>query len=188
MGGPADDRLVNILGALALGIGDALRDATEAAAGQTGAGPAAVVVLDDLLADSTVDRLRRSVALTASGGVRLVDRLVADGLVVRRPGADGRSLSLALTPDGQALAAQVRTARADTLQAVLGALSAEERRQLGGLVEKMIGGLVADRLAGRADGIEPGGGWLCRLCDAGACGRPAGTCPAATAARSYSAD
>ena len=66
---------------------------------------------------------------------------------------------------------------------MLAALSDEERDQLGNLVEKMIGGLVADRLAGRAEGIEPGGGWLCRLCDAQACGRPVGTCPAANAAR-----
>ena len=97
----ADDHLVNVLGALVLGLTDAMQAAMEQASGLTGAAPAALVALDDLLDGGSVDRLRRAVALTSSGGVRLVDRLEAEGLVTRHPGADGRSLALTSTASGR---------------------------------------------------------------------------------------
>ena len=35
---------------------------------------------------------------------------------------------------------------------------------------------------------KEGGGWICRLCDLQACGRPQGECPAANAARARYGD
>ena len=84
----ADDHLANVLGALATAIDDAVTAAIEDATGLTGAAPAALIALHDLLAGRSVDDLRHAVDLTHSGAVRLVDRLVADGLATRRPGAD----------------------------------------------------------------------------------------------------
>ena len=174
---------MNLLGALTLGLADGMRGAIEEASAETGAAPSALVVLHDLLRGGSVDGLRRSVALTHSGGVRLVDRLAGEGYLERRPGRDARSLSLVLTPAGKRVARRVRDARARTLRRTLQGLSAEERATLTTLIEKMIGAVVSDRLDERAAGGEPAGGWLCRLCDPAACGRGTGTCPAATTAQ-----
>ena len=181
----ADDRLANVLGAFALALTDEVEAATAGAAGHTGAGPAALVALSDLLAGRSVDDLRRAVGLTHSGGVRVVDRLVGDGLAERRPGADGRSVALVLTPAGRRLAGQVRDARRQTLERVLDVLDDRERAQLSAILDKVVAGVagvVERRLAARAAGHIPPGGWLCRLCDTVACERSEGRCPTANAA------
>ena len=178
----ADDRLVNVLGALALGLTDAMQAAIEEVSALTGAAPAALVVLDDLLAGGSIDRLRRAVAVTPSGGVRIVDRLADAGLVRREPGVDGRSVAVELTAAGHALASRVRDARAAAVQAALGGLSGAQRSRLTPLVDTMITALVEQRLAERAAGEQPAGGYLCRLCDPAACGRADGHCPAMDAA------
>ena len=178
----ADDRLANVLGAFALALTDEVEAATAGAAGHTGAGPAALVALSDLLAGRSVDDLRRAVGLTHSGGVRVVDRLVGDGLAERRPGADGRSVALGLTPAGRRLAAHVRDARRETLQRVLDVLDDREQAELSAILDKVVAGFVERRLEARAAGAIPPGGWLCRLCDPVACERSAGRCPVANAA------
>ena len=160
-----DPHLVNVVGALALALADAMRDATEAAAGMTGAAPAAVVALQQFLRGRTTEDLARATGLTHSGAVRLVDRLVEGGLVERRPGNDARSLAILLTASGRTLSHRITAARADAVASVLEGLRAEQR------------------LDARSRGDEPAG-WLCRLCDFVACGRPQGDCPAANAARS----
>lgn len=177
-----DDRLANVLGAFALAVGDELEAATAEAAGHSGAGPAALVALSDLLAGRSVDDLRRAVGLTHSGGVRVVDRLVGDGLAERRPGPDGRSVALALTPAGRRLAGEVRDARRAALQRVLDVLDDREAAQLGDILDRLVAGVVGRRLEARRAGAVPPGGWLCRLCDPVACQRPEGRCPAAAAA------
>ena len=178
----ADERLANVLGAFALAVSDEVEAATARAAGHTGAGPAALVALSDLAAGRSVDDLRRAVGLTHSGGVRVVDRLVGDGLAERRPGPDGRSVALALTPAGRRLAGEVRDARRAALHEALDVLDDRERAALSAILDKAVGALVARRLEARAAGAIPPGGWLCRLCDTVACERPQGRCPAANAA------
>ena len=178
----ADERLANVLGAFALALSGELEAATTQAAGHAGAGPAALVALSDLLGGRSVDDLRRAVGLTHSGGVRVVDRLVDDGLVERGPGPDGRSVALTLTPAGRRLAGQVGDARQAVLQGALDVLDDREQADLAALLDKLVGALVARRLVARAAGAIPPGGWLCRLCDTVACGRPEGRCPAANAA------
>lgn len=169
----ADDRLANIFGALALGLVDGMDASTERAA---------LVALSDLLAGRSVDDLRRAVGLTHSGGVRVVDRLVAGGLVERRRGGDGRSVALALTDEGRRVAGRARAARMATVHDLLSVLDDHEREALTPILEKLVGAVVAGRLRARAAGVDPAGGWLCRLCDPMACGRAEGRCPAANAA------
>lgn len=178
----ADQRLANVLGAFALALTDELAVASAQAAGHAGAGPAALVALSDLLAGRSVDDLRRAVGLTHSGGVRVVDRLVDDRLVERRPGSDGRSVSLVLTPAGRRLAGQVSDARQAVLQRALDVLDDREQSDLSAMLDKLVAGEVIRRLEARAAGAAPPGGWLCRLCDTVACERTAGRCPAANAA------
>lgn len=179
---PVPDREVNLLGAAALAVADRMRQATEAAAGHGAAAPAALAALDGFAGGGTMDRLRSVLGLTASGAVRLVDRLAAAGLVERRPGADGRSLALVLTPGGRAAARRVRRARAQVLASLLEALPAADRAALRRANEHLLGLVTTDRLQRRQRGEEPGG-WLCRLCDLHACGRERGECPAAAAAQ-----
>ncbi len=169
----------NVLGALALIVTDRTTAAVAAAGGQSGTAAAALSALHHFLDHPTVDALGRVLGLTHSGAVRLVDRLEAAGYVTRGPGADGRSRSIALTRKGQRAATRVSAARADVLTGALAGLSTVEREQLHGLLGRVLGALVTEKVT-----TAPGeGGWTCRLCDTVACGRPAGQCPAANAAR-----
>jgi hypothetical protein len=122
------------------------------------------------------------VGLTPSGAVRLVDRLAAAGYVERRPGRDGRSVALVLTPSGRRAANKVVAARADAIGGALVELSDDERASLTRISEQLLSAVTTERLAIRESSQEPGGGWLCRLCDFVACGRDQGLCPAATTA------
>jgi hypothetical protein len=117
--------------------------------------------------------------------VRLVDRLVAAGLAERRPGRDGRSLSIVLTATGRALSDQVTASRAAAIESAIEGLDGDDRRALVELVDALVTTVTVQRLDQRRRGDEPAG-WLCRLCDAVSCGRPDGECPAANAARAGS--
>jgi MarR family transcriptional regulator, negative regulator of the multidrug operon emrRAB len=179
-----DSHLVNTLGAFALALADRMRDATEAAVQMTGAGPAALVALQQFLAGRTTEELSQAVGLTHSGAVRLVDRFVDAGLVDRRPGRDGRSSAIVLTASGRAAARRIGAARAAAIGAALAQLNARDRRALSPLIDTLIETLTNQRLDARIAGGESPA-WLCRLCDFGSCGRPDGECPAANAARGH---
>jgi MarR family transcriptional regulator, negative regulator of the multidrug operon emrRAB len=181
-----DPHLTNILGAFALALADRIRDATEAAAEMTGAAPAALVALHQFLAGRTTKDLAQATGLSHSGAVRLIDRLVEDGLVERRPGRDGRSLSIVLTASGRALSQKITVARAAAIEAALEGMGSDDRRALIALVENLITTVTTQRLDARARGDTPTG-WLCRLCDFESCGRPHGECPAANAAQAGAA-
>ena len=62
--------------------------------------PAALIVIG-YAAGLSNDMLRRIVGLSHPGAVRLVDKLVSDGLVERGPGRDGRQVALQLTKRGR---------------------------------------------------------------------------------------
>ena len=97
-----------------------IETATESPLGPSA--PAALSALDGYLGGEPIDALRETLGLTHSGAVRLVDRLEAAGLAERRPGPDGRSVAVALTPVGHAAAEAVRIAREEALeQALVGA-------------------------------------------------------------------
>jgi DNA-binding MarR family transcriptional regulator len=176
----ADTRLANLVGALALALGERIRAATEDATDHPAGGPALLVALDGRGRGASVDEVRQVVGLSPSGAVRLVDRLARAGLVVRRPGPDRRTRSVELTDAGRDAAARARSARAAALSEVLGALTAAQRAELTPLVEDLVAALTRQRLDQRARGEVPSDGWLCRLCDVDACGRRDGRCPAAS--------
>jgi DNA-binding MarR family transcriptional regulator len=163
----------NLLGAVSLVVTDLTAQAVAAAGGQAPSAAAALSALDQFLDRPSLDQLRKVLGLTPSGAVRLVDRLVAAGLVERGPGGDGRSRSVILTEAGRQAAERVAAARADLLAHVLAGLSAAERQDLHALLSRVMAGIVR---------AKEGGAWICRLCDLDACGRAAGLCPAATAA------
>jgi DNA-binding MarR family transcriptional regulator len=168
------DRVGNLLGALSLSIADRTADAVGEAAGQSESAAVALSALYHFLDQPSVDMLRRVLGLTPSGTVRLVDRLERAGHVVRRPGRDGRSVSLALTPSGRRAAARVTAARGEVLEDVLAVLSPDERDAFELMLARVLPGLIRGPGAVR---------WMCRLCDMRACGRDEGRCPVANAAR-----
>jgi DNA-binding MarR family transcriptional regulator len=173
-GGLRLDRTGNVLGALSLALTDRTSAAAGDALGQSESAAVALSALHHFLDDPPVDRLRQVLGLTPSGTVRLVDRLQASGYVTRRPGRDGRSVSLRLTAAGRRAAERVTTARAEVLEDALSGLAPDERDELDRLLSRVIVGLIREPGATR---------WMCRLCDTTACGREAGRCPVASAAR-----
>ncbi len=179
-----DPRLSNLLGAFTLALADRIRTATEEVTGMTGAAPAALVALHEFLGGRPTEDLAQALGITHSGAVRLIDRLVDHGLAERRPGTDARSGSIVLTARGRALSREVGAARAQAINDALVKLDGVERRALTRLTEALVAGIVSIRLRARAERPGPAG-WLCRLCDFNACGRPEGKCPAASTAGAH---
>src|SRR3954468_6284391 len=75
--------VANRLGAVALTLSDAIRDATEAATGMAGGLPAALVSLSEWADGRSVDVLAEAMRVSHSRAVRVVDRLEAAGLARR---------------------------------------------------------------------------------------------------------
>jgi DNA-binding MarR family transcriptional regulator len=168
------DRTGNLLGALSLAVTDRTSAAAGEALGQSESAVVALSALHHFLKDPSVDLLRQVLGLTPSGTVRLVDRLQEAGYVTRRPGRDGRSVSLRLTASGRRAAERVSVARGEVLLDALSGLEPGDREALDEIVSRILTGLIRGPGATR---------WLCRLCDTTACGREAGLCPVANAAR-----
>jgi DNA-binding MarR family transcriptional regulator len=177
---PDRDRLDNLLAVLATGLADEQRRTMAATSGLSENGVGALVALEQILDGSRVADLAAVLGVTHSGAVRLVDQLVAAGLVRRTPLGDGRAVGVRLSARGRREAARARAARAATAGHLTAGLSDRQRADLERLLDRLVGSLTATRLERRRSGAaEP---WLCRTCDLVACGRPDGRCPAATTA------
>lgn len=160
-----DDRTANLLGALALALTDRLIEETETRAKHGAAAPAALVSIG-VAPGEPIDQLARTLALSHSATVRLIDRLAADGLVERRSLPDGRAVGLHLTRSGTARRRAILSGRRRVLGEVLAPLSAKQQDSLTALAETLLGRMTAGRQS--ADHI-------CRLCDEDAC--PQESCP-----------
>ncbi len=160
-----DARVSNLLGALSVAVAGRLDTSSEAAA---------LTALHVYLGGRPIEALRRVLGLSHPATVRLVDRLVAQGLVERAAGEDRRSVALRLTDAGARRAVGVLRARAEATAAVLEALAPEEADRLAPLLERLLAGLVDDRAGARR---------ICRFCDADACGHHVGRCPVTETAR-----
>lgn len=160
-----DDRAANLIAALVVGLADALDETTKRAGahGATGASALTTILFNP---GARIDQLSPVLGITGSGTVRLVDRLVADGLVERRPGRDRRSVALSLTTAGEAMAKEIVAARREVLRRVLEPLGDQLWQAFAAAAERALAGLAVDRE--RADRI-------CRLCDYVAC--PQERCP-----------
>lgn len=166
-------RSTNLVATLCLAVADRVRAATERAAGHAGSGPAALAALTTHLEGEGVGALVKLLGVTQSAAVRVVDRLEGDGLVERRSGVDGRSVSLMMTSEGRGLGRDVLDARRRAVEEILESLNPSERHRLVSVCEKLLDGLTRSR----ADALR-----LCRLCDLDACGHDVGRCPVTEAA------
>ncbi|WP_405494864.1 MarR family winged helix-turn-helix transcriptional regulator [Nocardia sp. NBC_00511] len=168
----------NVLGALSLAIADRMNTAVEAIAALGPSAPAALAAMHEFLDGTSVTQLSSVLGLTHSGTVRLVDRLVAQGLAERVGAQDGRAVSVVLTQDGRSTAEQILRAREQSLASALSALPPDEIDNLAAALDAMLTAVTQSRAEDRAtrttDRPQP---WLCRLCDFAACGRSEGNCP-----------
>ena len=163
-------RLENLLGALAVGLSDAITSAVETTTGHAGAMGAALATLAQE-PGLGIEQLRVPLGRTQSATVRVVDQLVAEGYAERRPGQDQRSVAVFLTAKGDRAASRVLASREQLLADAMSPLTPGERKALTGALEK-----VLDRMtSGRAHADL-----ICRLCDLAAC--PERACPVELAA------
>src|SRR5919109_3142176 len=132
-----DSRGVNLVTAWALAAAHALQTAVDDEAGGSGALAAAAVTIA-LFPDQRVSVLRPILALSPSGVVRTLDRLVEAGLAQRSQGADdGREVLIRPTRRGVRVAERVLAARAAAAGHLLEPLSERERAQFLELLEKL---------------------------------------------------
>jgi DNA-binding MarR family transcriptional regulator len=169
----SDDRTANLLGALALTLADRADAAVRDGAGVAGNDAAALVTLRNYAEGKPLELLRKALALSHPGVVRLADRLESRGLVERRRSdSDGRSVALHLTAAGRGAADEALTARGEAIAAALDVLDATERRALESMLERMLCAETTDSVASLV---------ICRMCDPDVCGHPQG-CPVTQAA------
>jgi MarR family transcriptional regulator, negative regulator of the multidrug operon emrRAB len=143
-------RVANMLGGLSVAIGDRMA---------AGSREAALVALDSH-PRTTVTHLSRALGRSHSATIRLLDGLVRDELVRRRPGDDARSIKLELTRAGRRAAAAVRSDRARTLDDLVDALGDRDVVRLEPLLERLLAACAVD-----ADSR-----WrICRLCEEPRC-------------------
>lgn len=170
-------RLTNLAAAFALAATDDMLSAIEAQSEWVAGAPAALTTILAFPGGS-LDTLRMVLRLTPSGAGRLVDRLVAAGLVERRAGvSDQRFIALYLTRRGASVAKRILAARSEALSLPLAALTAQERAALEKMLDKMLYAMTPGRE--RCDHI-------CRLCEITAC--PQDICPVENAAQVHEPD
>ncbi len=132
------DRLINLFGALALGVADRMRWAALDGTALGGETAAALVVIGHT-PGLLIDQLRRVLRLSHPGTVRLVDRLTTAGLARRSAAShDRRAVALNLTAAGRAHRTALLERRHESLAAVLKAIAPEDRAVLERLADTML--------------------------------------------------
>jgi MarR family transcriptional regulator, negative regulator of the multidrug operon emrRAB len=157
------DRRDNMLGAFVLAAGDRLRRETEEAIGHTGASAAALITIGQF-PGRTIEFLRRAIGISHPAAVRVVDRLVEQGLVRRRAAGPGPAVALTATSAGRRQARRILEIRQRVIADSLPELSAAESATLVEILERALEHLSGSR-----------GTTHCRLCDMNRCPQP--DCP-----------
>jgi len=168
------ERTANLLGVVGLAVADLIEKAARETLNHAGETPAAVVVIGYGLGPSN-DQLRRILGLSHPGSVRLVDRLVADGLVERRKARDKRAIALHLTDRGKVLREELLKGRLVAIRPLLTPLTQPEQDVLAALLHTMLAAMETTDVERCT---------LCRLCDDRVCSDcpiPAGFCGALVA-------
>jgi MarR family transcriptional repressor of emrRAB len=162
------ERAANIVGAFALTLGDRLEERSRLTV-KHGASAAAALAAASNYDVLSIERLRHILGLSHPGTVRLVDRLQADGLVVRRPAVDGRAVNVRLTARGRARVKRLFSERDAVVNEALTQLAPAERDT----VVELLG-----RILDAAIDTTPQAENTCRLCRHQACSATGG-CPIA---------
>lgn len=153
------DRTANLLGAVGLAIADRIEEVALDVMQRAGETPAALVVVGYGTGPSN-DQLRRILGLSHPGTVRLVDRLVADGLIKRCEGRDRRAVALFLTEQGNAMRETLLAGRLAAIKPLLSPLSQSEQDDLAEILSRILNSLPSSDVE-RCN--------LCRMCDDRVC-------------------
>ncbi|MEM9459385.1 MAG: MarR family transcriptional regulator [Myxococcota bacterium] len=149
------DRTANLLGVVGLAVAGRIADTARDILRHGGETPAALVVIGYAFGPSN-DQLRHILGLSHPGTVRLVDRLVTDGLVERRKGRDKRAIALYLSERGMAVREELLKGRLAAIRPLLTPLTGVEQETLAALLHKMLSSMETTVTERRT---------LCRLCD-----------------------
>lgn len=155
----------NLLAAMALGIADRIRETVEADA-EHGAMASAALNTVGFFPGESISVLSKTLKLSHSATVRLVDGLAGKGLLERSKGRDSRSVALSLTRTGKRAFGRLREKRRKAIAEIIDVLSVYEQTQLSRLCEKLLDQLTRDRASGD---------FICRFCEIESC--PEERCP-----------
>lgn len=154
------DRLINLFGALAIGVADRVRWEALDETSLGGEGSAALVVIGHAPGMS-IDQLRRVLGLSHPGAVRLVDRLTSAGLALREVSPDDRrAVALGLTKEGRSRRSALLKRRRKALKAVLDVVGVEDLAVLERTVDAMLQALPDDAASALT---------VCRYCNERQC-------------------
>ncbi|WP_062236779.1 MarR family winged helix-turn-helix transcriptional regulator [Aureimonas sp. N4] len=155
------EKTANILGALSLALADGFRSAVADVLGIEGETGAAIIMIG-AHPGMSVGQVATALRLTQSGSTRVIDRLTADGLVMRSQSPDNRRIVLLeLTEKGHQLRKLALKQREGVLERAVSPLTDTENAELEGLLHKVLGGLLNKR-----DGQCY---QICRMCDESVC-------------------
>jgi MarR family transcriptional repressor of emrRAB len=157
------ERRDNLLGAFVLAVSDRLRRETEESIGHAGASAAALITIAHF-PGRPIEFLRKAIGRSHPATVRVVDRLVEQGLVSRRPAGGGPAVALTATAAGGRQARRILEIRQQVIADSLPKLSPTESDALVAILEKALGHVS-----------ESPGTTHCRLCDMKRC--PRSDCP-----------
>src|SRR5260221_9897702 len=123
-----------MLGALALALADRIATRAEAASSLHDSAASALVVIANHPGEH-IDAIRRTLGLTHSGAVRLIDGLEAAELV-QRPRSDrhARAIALCATASADRRPPQIIAARAQLLEHVVASTSEADRNTISHLL------------------------------------------------------
>jgi MarR family transcriptional regulator, negative regulator of the multidrug operon emrRAB len=158
-------RTANLLGALAVAVSDRVDNQLKSHPNQTDSSAAALHLLG-LFEGCSNSQLSSALKLSHPATVRLIDKLEADGLAASKPGTDRRSVALFLTAAGRKRVRAILQERCVVLEAIVNALSPQQRTQLDGIAETLLRSFTTTPIEGAH---------ICRLCDEIAC--PPKRCP-----------
>jgi MarR family transcriptional repressor of emrRAB len=158
-------RTANLFGALATAVTGQLAEAAKSHPNQTDTGTAALNLIA-LFEGCSNNDLSRALQLSHSATVRLIDKLEADGLVMRCGADDRRAVALHLTASGKRKTEAALKARCIALSDLVEHLSDAQRAALDDIAATLLKHMTQSRLEAAH---------ICRLCNHVAC--PEVDCP-----------
>lgn len=164
---PEDLRLVNLLGAFAVALSDAIRRTSAERTMLPEPLPAALIQIGSFSGDSS-ERLSKNIALSQSATARVIQRLKENGLLnIEASTQDRRAIKLKLTELGERQRSEALAARAEVISGITSLLSSGEKELLTKVIERVFPIVVPDRSTSD---------FTCRYCDIKSC--PQECCPA----------
>ncbi|TDF39225.1 MarR family transcriptional regulator [Alteromonadaceae bacterium M269] len=152
--------LNNLIGVFATSITTRMETAISALGGRSLSHDSALVLIHSHPGDS-IDALRKSLDLTHSGAVRLINTLEKEDLVDRLPSPeDRRAVRLYLTEKGKEQVQTILDVRSKAIESSISELSDEQRAALRDIIETALPKSITDQVEAKR---------VCRYCDLNTC-------------------